>query len=52
MKLINDKKYRGILVVDNDKRIVALLKEILHEADYKNVFMLLQIFRFVVSECR
>lgn len=38
MKLINDRKYRGILVVDNDKRIIALLKEILHEADYKNVF--------------
>ena len=38
MKLINDKKHRGILVVDDDKRTVFLLKEILHEAGYKNVF--------------
>ncbi len=38
MKLINDKKHRGILVVGDDKRIVGVLKEILHEADYKNVF--------------
>ncbi len=38
MRLINDKKHRGILVVDEDKRFVVLLKEILREADYKNVF--------------